>query len=272
VPFKKSRLLKEVKKLKRKLVLWMLLAVLLVSIFSVVGCTNSKTEAIKVPVAETDTYVYDQANIVDDSVKNRLNAMLVDLEKKTDVEFAVVTVPNLSGLSVEDYSIEIANSLKIGKADTNNGILLLVSAAETSGNVRLEIGRGIEDILNDAKCGRILDEFFVPYRDDGQLGEAIDKTTQAVVNVVATDKAVAIDGVDKRVIVEDDDKLPIGYVIAIAIVVIIVIAFVVFFSDGFDDGSGGGGFFYGSSGGSSGSGSSGGGFGGGSFGGGGASR
>ena len=252
--------------LKRKLMAFSLLVLMLCLAVISIGYAAPPRSEIQVPRVEAGIYVYDQGDIIDDGVQQRLNNMLVDLEKKTGVEFAVVTVPNLNGLTNQEYSLELANTLKIGKSAKNNGILLFVSAAEKSDNVFLQIGRGMEGLLNDAKCGRIPDEFFVPHRDKGDLSQAIDKTTQAVVNVVAADNEVVIDGSDQEIQVSDEEGLSAGglFLIILIVIIVIVLFAIVFANGGFDDD---GGYYGGYSGGSSG-----GGFGGGGFGGGGAGR
>ncbi len=238
------------------------LLILVSQIFMLSGCATN--EEIPIPKSQADIYVYDDDDLFNDSVESQLNNMLVDLEKKTDVEFAVVTVKSLLDREIEDYSITVANGLGIGKEEEDNGILLLMSRSDE--RVRLEIGKGLEGILNDSKCGRILDEFFVPNREDDKYVEATVETVQAVINVIALDNNVKIEGVDGNITVSDPTPIPWGLIIFIIIVVLLALAVINHYTDGavvdffaFISSSDSGG-------------SSGGGFGGGSFGGGGASR
>ena len=232
-----------------------------------ISCYNVHAKEVLIPKAKADVYVYDADNLFDESSEKEINDMLISLEKKTSSEFAVITVESLLGKQVEDYSIKVANGLGIGKEDKDNGVLLLMSRSDK--RVRLEIGKGLEGILNDAKCGRILDEYFVPYREKDEYTEATKLTVQAVINVIATDANVVIDGVDNSIITPEEEELPWLWII-IGIIIVLIIAN--WFTDGMvfefliymlaDSGGGSSGS----------SGSNGGGFGGGSFGGGGASR
>ena len=227
---------------------------------------------ITIPRVESNVYIYDQDNAINDDTEKRLNQLLIDLEKKTSVEFAVVTVPTLNGMSIEDYSIKLANSLGIGKKSSNNGILLIYTKSEKDlgPSTRLEIGSGMEGILNDAKCGRILDQYFVPYREENKYTEATDYTVRAIITILSEEYNVSILSDDETLSVTDSNlvetwnKLPTWLKILIIIIIILMIIGAIYAEDG--EGSSSGGFF------SSGGGFSSGGFGGGGFSGGGASR
>lgn len=189
--------------------------------------------------------------------------MLVELEEKTEVEFTAVSVESLLDRSIEDYANNLFNTLGIGKKGKDNGVLLLFSRSDEK--VRLEIGRGLEGCLNDSKCGRILDDYFVPYRENDEYTKATEMTVKAVLNVIAEEYEIDIQGLEKDLSVEDDsdDGLPLW----VWIIFIIIVSAVIVIGLICDDGSSSGGFFGGSSGGFSS-----GGFGGGFSGGGGASR
>lgn len=229
------------------------------------GCTTT-SEKIPIPKVEKDIYIYDEDTIIEDDVEKSLNKMLVELEKKTEAEFAVVSVESLLNQSIEDYTNNLFNTLGIGKKGKDNGVLLLFSRSDEK--VRLEIGRGLEGCLNDSKCGRILDHYFVPYRENDEYSKATTMTVKAVLNVIAEEYEIDIQGLEKDLdlSVEDDaDGLPLW--VWIVLTILFVLALIGAIYRACDDDSSSGGFFGGSSGGFSA-----GGFGGGFSGGGGASR
>lgn len=228
------------------------------------GCSNS--DKIPIPTVEDGVFVYDEDNIIDDDVEEKINDMLVDLEEKTDVEFAVITVEDLQGREIEDYANNLFNTLGIGKKGEDNGLLLLISRSDE--RVRIEVGRGLEGCLNDAKCGRILDDYFVPYRESDEYTEGTELTVRAILNVLADEYDVQIQGVseDLQVQEEETDDLEWVKITLIVIMIILVTLRFVISLIGDDDDYHGGGIFFG------GGGSSGGSFGGGFSGGGGASR
>lgn len=246
---------------KRIISCMMLLVVFFTLMSMLTGCATS--EKIPIPKVEKDVYIYDEDNVIDDDVEEELNKMLVELEEKTGAEFAVVSVKSLLDRSIEEYANNLFNTLGIGKKGKDNGVLLLFSRSDEK--VRLEIGRGLEGCLNDSKCGRILDDYFVPYRENDEYSKATESTVKSVLNVIAEEYDISIQGLEKDLPVENDsdDELPLWAQIIIVLIVILLIFGIVCV----DGTSSSGGFFGGSSGGSSG-----GSFGGGFSGGGGASR
>lgn len=246
---------------KRIISCMMLLVVFFTLMSMLTGCATS--EKIPIPKVEKDVYIYDEDNVIDDDVEEELNKMLVEFEEKTGAEFAVVSVKSLLDRSIEEYANNLFNTLGIGKKGKDNGVLLLFSRSDEK--VRLEIGRGLEGCLNDSKCGRILDDYFVPYRENDEYSKATESTVKSVLNVIAEEYDISIQGLEKDLPVENDsdDELPLWAQIIIVLIVILLIFGIVCV----DGTSSSGGFFGGSSGGSSG-----GSFGGGFSGGGGASR
>lgn len=207
-----------------------------------------------------DVYIYDKDNLIDDKAEKELNLMLIDLEKKTSAEFAVISIPTLNNLTIEEYSYKLFNELGIGKKGKDNGVLLLFSKTDTK--VRLEIGRGLEGCLNDGKCGRILDNYFVPYREENNYTDATKFTVNAVLSVIAEEYNVELNDVEHVDVPEESEsKIPLWFIILLIILLVLL-------EIGVGGSSGGSGGYYrgGSSGGFSG------GFGGGGSGAGGASR
>lgn len=252
------------KKKRRIVLLCTILLITGVFVAILTGCSNS--DKIPIPTVEDGVFVYDEDNIIDDDVEEKINDMLVDLEEKTDVEFAVITVEDLQGREIEDYANNLFNTLGIGKKGEDNGLLLLISRSDE--RVRIEVGRGLEGCLNDAKCGRILDDYFVPYRESDEYTEGAELTVRAILNVLADEYDVQIQGVseDLQVQEEETDDLEWVKITLIVIMIILVTLRFVISLIGDDDDYHGGGIFFG------GGGSSGGSFGGGFSGGGGASR
>lgn len=134
---------------------------------------------------------------------------------------------------------KIGNALGIGKAEEDNGILLLISKEDTK--VRLEIGKGLQGTLTDSVSGRILDDFFVSSREKDDYDKASLNTVQAVINYLAEseDYDFSIDGIDTEITVEQETT---WYEILMSIIGIILLLILLEYitgktwGDGFGDG------------------------------------
>lgn len=245
---------------KRIVSLLVLLVMLSTLVITIAGC--GPKEVIKVPEVQQDVFVYDQDECINNEIEVEINFMIKELREKTESEIAVVSVTSLNGYTIEEYANELFNSLGIGKKGEDNGVLLLFSKSDE--RVRLEIGRGLEGCLNDAKCGRILDNNFVPYREEGDYTKATRNTVIAVLNVIAEEYQIELENVGEADSTAGKENETAIWVYMIIFLIVVVVVFLRFFDGG---GSYSGGYHGGFSGGSSG-----GSFGGGRSGGGGASR
>lgn len=206
-------------KLKRIFMVFSIVVVLLVAFAPLK--IFAKSSNIKLPDVRKDMFVYDQGDFLNDEEEKNVNELLVKLEKATTIELAVITIPSLNDLTIEEYANKMANELGIGKKEKDNGVLLLISKNDTK--VRLEIGNGLQGILTDSISGRILDNYFVPYRENDEYDKAVSQTVQAVINRIASSEEYdfSIEGVDSSLVVDDDIS---GSTILIIILVIFVIA------------------------------------------------
>ena len=104
--------------------------------------------------------VNDDARILDAGTATRLEAVLKDHEAKTGQQVVVLTIPSLEGDALEDFSLKVSRTWKLGRVGKNDGILLLI--ARDDRKMRIEVGYGLEGTLPDALCGRIIRDEIVP--------------------------------------------------------------------------------------------------------------
>ena len=140
--------------------------------------------------------VNDFANVIPAAEENQLLAILTELQQKTGAQVAVVTLPSLDGGQIDDFSIRLTERWGIGQKGKDNGVLLLGAINERRGNrLRIEVGYGLEGVINDAAAGRILDQYVVPAWNQRQYGAAIASGGAAIAQRIAADKGVRLSGV-----------------------------------------------------------------------------
>ena len=140
--------------------------------------------------------VNDFANVISAAEESQLAAVLTELQQKTGAQVAVVTLPSLDGGQIDDFSIRLAERWGMGQKGKDNGVLLLGAINERRGNrLRIEVGYGLEGVINDAAAGRILDQYVVPAWNQRQYGSAIASGGAAIAQRVAAEKGIRLSGV-----------------------------------------------------------------------------
>jgi len=100
-------------------------------------------------------YVNDYANMISPRVRTKLEAELKSFEKSDSTQIVILTIPSLKGEVLEEFSMKVAETWKIGQKGKDNGIILLVAREERK--IRIEVGRGLEGRLTDLMAGRVID-------------------------------------------------------------------------------------------------------------------
>jgi uncharacterized protein len=215
--------------------------------------------------------VNDFANVISATEESQLSALLTELQQKTGDAVVVVTLPTLDGGQIDDFSNRLFERWGIGQKGKDNGILLLGATQEGRGNrLRIEVGYGLEGVINDAAAGRILDNYVVPAWNQKKYGTALVAGATVLAQQVAADKDIELSGVpkyDSRPQQTRRKSNPVGTIILVIVFIYMAIRhpqllLLILLSSGRGGGGSGGGFGGGGFGG----------FGGGMSGGGGASR
>lgn len=139
----------------------------------------------------SDFYVNDYANILSKDTKQYIMDKSVALNNVDETQIVVVTVKDLEGNSIEDYAVDLFRKFGIGDSKKNNGILILVSVSDR--RLRIEVGYGLEGIINDGKAGRIRDEYMIPYLRDDDWNNGIKNGYDAIYSEIVKQNNLNID-------------------------------------------------------------------------------
>ena len=123
------------------------------------------------PSASSGIYVQDYAGVISAPARSYLQDLGRQLDQKTTAQLTVVTVKNLNGAPLEEYSLKLLRDWGIGNKEKNNGVLLLVSTGDRKS--RIEVGYGLEGALTDSLTGQIQDQYMIPYFRKGIYEEGI---------------------------------------------------------------------------------------------------
>ena len=214
-------------------------------------------------------YVYDRAGKLTSDEISSVNSFCRQVESQSTAEIVVVTLPDLAnyGGDIDVARETIFNDealdgiVGIGKAEVDNGVLIVISIAERKWGI--EIGYGLEGNLTDSESGRIGRDIMVPLLKEEKYYNALFSGASAVANEINGGSTFPNDEGSAEPGFDFDFWVLVGVVVFIVILGLVLRRW---------SGSGrGGGHGYGGYGGYGGGGSGGGGSGGGGSGGGGSS-
>ena len=131
--------------------------------------------------------VVDQANVMTAESRGDIEAKLKDLEDKSGIQLVVATVNSLEGSDIDTYANELFRSWKLGQAQKNNGVLLLVAPNEHK--VRIEVGYGLEGTLTDALSSVIISSAIIPRFKAGDFSGGIERGVDGIISVLSGDTA-----------------------------------------------------------------------------------
>ena len=223
--------------------------------------------------AKPNGFILDEAGLLNPEEENALEQKMRGYADSTSTQFAIVLVNSTNGRDPYDYAIDLGKVWGVGQKGKNNGVVILVAMQDRK--LRIVTGRGIEDVLPDAVCKRIINRILKPTFNAGVYYQGLDEATTEMMRRASGEFKNEDSG-------EEPQGIPPVIIIFLILIIISIIKAVRNGGGKGGPGSRGGGMFfppiflgggnYGSGGGSGGGGGGFdfGGFGGGDFGGGGA--
>jgi uncharacterized protein len=135
-------------------------------------------------------YVNDYAQVLSADAVAKLDRICAELDhSQANAQVAVVTVHNLDGEDAADWANELENKWHIGKKGSDRGVLVLLAVDDHK--YRIDVGYGLEGILNDAKVGDF-GRAMVPSLRAKDYDAAILGAVGQVAQVIATDAHVTL--------------------------------------------------------------------------------
>jgi len=137
-------------------------------------------------------YVNDFAGVLSPSTIQSVDALCDQVDRKAQAQIAVVTIKTLDGgQSIEEFATALEDKWKVGAKGTDRGVLMVLVMTPRRG--RIEVGYGLEGILNDAKVGDI-GRSMVPAASRGDYNTAVPLGVQQIAKVIADDAGVTLAG------------------------------------------------------------------------------
>jgi uncharacterized protein len=165
-------------------------------------------------------YFNDYAGVVSSTTAAQLNQQLEQFERDSSCQIVVAVYPTMqSDSSIDDYTVRVFQSWKVGQKDKNNGALLLVFTQDRK--MFLQTGYGLEGALPDITCKRIIENEIKPHFKAGDY----DAGLAAGVNAILAAAKGEYKGTGQTDGNHGNNQgFPIVFVIIFVIVIIIIMA------------------------------------------------
>jgi len=123
-------------------------------------------------------HVNDFAGIISQADEQRLEQKLRDYARKTSIEIAIATIPDLKGDSIDEWREGLFQKWGVGKKGLDNGILICVAPNDRKWGI--EVGYGLEGDITDGLAGEFGRENLVPYFRRGDFGGGISALVDCI--------------------------------------------------------------------------------------------
>src|ERR1700731_2008470 len=135
-------------------------------------------------------YVNDFAGVLSPSTKLNLENLCTQVDRQAHAQIAVVTIKTLDNDEpIDEFATALEEKWKVGAKGTDRGVLMLV--VMNPRKYRIEVGYGLEGILNDAKVGDI-GRSMAPAARAGDYNAAIPLGVSEIAQVIAADAGVTL--------------------------------------------------------------------------------
>ncbi|MDM5179805.1 TPM domain-containing protein [Massilia sp. DJPM01] len=143
-----------------------------------------------VPVPALSRHVTDQAGMLSEEQRAKLETVLTDYESKTGSQIAVLLVKSTAPEQIEQYSIRVSDAWKLGRKGVDDGVLLLVAPDNPPAlrRLRIEAGRGVQGVLTDAQSKRILQDVIAPHFQQKQFYDGLVAGVGAIATLLNAEK------------------------------------------------------------------------------------
>jgi uncharacterized protein len=134
------------------------------------------------PIPAPEARVIDLTGTLTAEQQAALEQKLAAFSARKGAQVGVLLVPTTEPEAIEQYAIRVYDQWKLGRAEVDDGALLLVAKNDRA--LRIEVGYGLEGALPDAIANRIIDETVVPLFKQGDFYGGIEAGLDRMIAVI----------------------------------------------------------------------------------------
>jgi len=129
--------------------------------------------------------VVDQTGALTTEQRDTLLARLKALQDAGRAQVAILVSKGTGDLTLAEYALRVAEAWKLGRADRDDGLLVLI--VPSVNGARIEVGYGLEGVIPDARAAQWLDDL-VPAIKSGDLAGGLSRLLDRIEAVLPPGK------------------------------------------------------------------------------------
>ncbi len=157
-----------------------LLIFLLINVFSLKSQVFTPQEMPS--ISGTHKGISDPGHFLTPSQASDLSLRLESLDQSTTAGGAIAIVPSIGDMEINQFSTELFERWKLGKDKNDNGFLIVVALEQRRAFICT--GYGMEGILPDILCTKIVKQYFIPRMRDGDLYGGLTSMLNAITEII----------------------------------------------------------------------------------------
>jgi uncharacterized protein len=139
----------------------------------------SASAADEVAVPPLQQRVTDLTQTLSPDEQAALESKLAQFEQQKGSQIAILLVPTTQPEAIEQYSIRVVESWKLGRKGIDDGILILV--AKDDRKMRIEVGYGLEGIVPDTIANQVILDAMKPHFKQGDFYGGLDAAVDQLI-------------------------------------------------------------------------------------------
>jgi uncharacterized protein len=159
--------------------------------------------------------VTDQTATLSIEQKASLEQTLQAFEARKGSQLAVLIVPTSAPETIEQYALRVAEQWKLGRKKVDDGAILVVAKSDRS--LRIEVGYGLEGVLNDATSKRIISEIITPRFRQDDFNGGITAGVDQIIRVIDGEPLPPAKGQRAAGIADTQQYVPVIFILALVI-------------------------------------------------------
>lgn len=147
-------------------------------------------DALFPPKPDPAVYVHDYAGWLSPQETGALEQKLRAYHDSTTTQIVVMIRPDIGDYDKSSYAFELGNRWGIGRADKDNGVVMLIKTVPPDRGIFIATGYGTEGALPDILAGRIIRNTIGPYFRQEQYYQGINAGVDEIIQALSGEFSV----------------------------------------------------------------------------------